>query len=639
MPLTVSKIFVRALSAGFVIAFPALNFHCTNYYLQMAVLLLGFALSIGILFRRLGRFAAILRGGGAILALIWLILIAVGHNSHYLMPSCYVSDAPYANSGFHGRVLILVPHQDDEINLMGGVLEALVKNCDVWVVYTTNGTARGKCVRPQEACNALEKFGIKQQNVIFLGFDQTPWNAKIQHMYNAPPNKVILSEYGRNETWLPNGFVCYSPHQAYTQANFEGEIASILKEIMPDFIFITDYDTHPDHRALGLSTMKAMSHVLRDNPMYHPSVFTGFAYSGCWGQDPDFYESMNIGSTAKLGSQRMEEVNCYLWEERLRLPVGKGSITRTISGNLTAEAFKEHYSQRNSISRIPERICNGDRVFWWHPTNNLALFAHVTCDGENVEDLNDCMLYDSDDIADSCRKPFDHGWRPEGEKGVLHFSWDTPVVIREIHLFDHPDENNQIKALQIKLSNGKIIRVPALPRYGNRYVVDTMCDEPIDGFSITIEDSTGTGSGLSEVEAYSSSPSSALRIAKFQDSEGNFMYDYITREDGNLQFSIYTWNCTTADIHVTIREANTKVALKKDGEMYCLRVPVGESCVLESLYNNCVMDEVKVSNPSFCVRIWYRFVRKLDHYVDFISWRNQDRYYSWLWKWIVSFFN
>lgn len=612
----------HVLSAAFVVAFFALCFRYGSDWLQIAAISMSVALCIGFLFGKLRRFSVVLFGF-AILSIVWLIILAIGHFSHHLMTPCYVSEAPYANSGFHGRVLILVPHQDDEINLMGGVLEPLAKICDVWVVYSTNGTAKGKCVRPQEACNALGKYGVKRQNIIFLGFDQSPVDGKTRHMYNFPPDEVVVSEYGRKETWVPNGFLCHSLHQAYTQANYEGDIESIIKELKPDFVFVTGYDGHSDHRALVLSTMKALSRVLKDNPSYHPSVYTGFAYSGAWRQSPDFYESINIDSTARQGASQMKEVNCYLWEERLRLPVGEGSVTRTLSGNLTAEAFKEHYSQRKSIPRIAERICNGDRVFWWHPSHNLALFAHVTCNGEKVESLNDCLLYDSENVADFKRKPFDHGWRPEGGKGMLTFTWDTPVVIREIHLFDHPDENNQIKALQIKLSNGQIVRVPALPRYGNRYVVDTMCNEPIDGFSITIEDSTGAGCGLSEVEAYSSTPSSALRIAKFQDSEGNFMYDYITREDGNLQFSLYTWNCTSDDIHVQIRETTTStVELKKAGGSYCLSVPAGESCVLELLCNNCVMDAVKVSNPPYYVRIWYRFVQEMDHYVESISRHN-----------------
>lgn len=47
-----------------------------------------------------------------------------------------------------------------------------------------------------------------------------------------------------------------------------------------------------------------------------------------------------------------------LIQERLRIPVGKSRITRTLVGNLTARAFNEHVPQTNG------KISSGDKVFW-----------------------------------------------------------------------------------------------------------------------------------------------------------------------------------------------------------------------------------------------------------------------------------
>ena len=567
-----------------------------------------------------------------IFSAVWACAVFLGRFSGTLIP-CDVPEGACRNPGIHGKVLVLVPHEDDEINLMGGVFELLRDDCEIWVVFSTNGVGTGKPVRNAEACRALAQFGIPADHVIFLGFDVMPLRGAGTHLYNRPRNEVTTSPYGRDATWSPSGFPCHAPNLPYTQANFEGDIKDIIAAMKPEHIFITGYDLHSDHRALDLSAKRALAVVMKENPAYRPEVYSGFAYSDCWYQEPDFYDSVNIGSTKHLNEgEHMEEVNCLLWRERLRLPVGAGSITRTLMGNLTVASFRQHDSQGHANIRIFERISNGDRVYWWIPTQNAALFAQVSANGERVDQLNDFLLYDSTDISNPDRMPFDNGWRPQGGRGTVEFTWDSPIVIREIHLFDHPDEANQITRLTIRLSNGKTIPVTDLPKYGNRFIVETMCSEPISGFSLTIDESTGEGSGLSEVEAYTSHPQSTLRVAKLQDADGNFMYDYITGEDGQLRFSLYTWGCSADGITVKVKE--TGEVVQKDGDSYSLNLPQGEACTLRVTDSaGATMDEARISNPSSFKRSLITLARAWDRHVVDISRHNQIRYYKELIKW------
>lgn len=154
----------------------------------------------------------------------------------------------------------------------------------------------------------------------------------------------------------------------------------------------------------------------------------------------------------------------------------------------------------------------------------------------------------------------------------------------------------------------------------------------ISGFSLTIDESTGEGSGLSEVEAYTTHPQSPLRVAKLQDADGNFMYDYITGEDGQLSFSLYTWGCAADDITVKVQE--TGEAVQKDGDSYALNLPQGEACTLwVTDSTGTTLDEVRISNPSSFKRSLIKLVRAWDRHVVNISRHNQIRYYKELVMW------
>lgn len=73
------------------------------------------------------------------------------------------------------KLVIFVPHQDDETNLAGNILSYLVKQYDVYIVYSSLDENPDKArIRKQEAINACAVYGIEKDNVIFLGLPDTP---------------------------------------------------------------------------------------------------------------------------------------------------------------------------------------------------------------------------------------------------------------------------------------------------------------------------------------------------------------------------------------------------------------------------------------------------------------------------------
>lgn len=619
------------------IALPvALMVHLDRYCIQICVLAVTLC----------GAFSLAMCKGSLIqkklkhaLAWVSIILIAIIVTAKCLWPRLARFDVPTVttvNPGISGKVLLLCPHQDDEINMLGGAFESIPKGCEILVLYSTNGEG----IRTNEAIRALALFGIKEDHVCFLGYDQCAFPLKQKHMYNSKNGEVVSSRFGRNCTMNAANIRCFREGRLFTQKNYEEDLHEYIQLLRPDVIIVTDFDEHPDHRALGLSTERILGTMMKNDPSWRPLVLKSFAYSCSWYQPSDYY-SENLGSTIKLEKgDTMNEVSNYKWEERVRLPIGKSSLSLSLSPecNTTATAFSMHQSQQVNDVLTIGRMCNGDKVFWWRPTQNEMLEAQVCSETGDASQLNDFLLFDSKNISDSKHKPYDHGWLPAGGRGTAQISWLRPKTIGEIHLFDHNDPDDQIKHLTIRLSNGQEIEVKNLPPNGTRYIVKTNCSEAITGFTVCIDESTGEGSGLSEIEAYASAPNPPFHITKLQDAEGNFMYDYITKSDGHLDFSVYAWGCEASQMKVALRESTSQqICLQGEAGKYRLYIPQGESCILEvSNANGQVEDAAKISNPNELGRCYRRVVQLLDPYIIRMSWNSQKRYYSRFIDWLTS---
>ena len=67
------------------------------------------------------------------------------------------------------KILVVVPHEDDDINMAGSVIAtAVAKGKQVYVLFATNGdfTFKG-ATRIKEALAGLSLLGVKKKNVFF----------------------------------------------------------------------------------------------------------------------------------------------------------------------------------------------------------------------------------------------------------------------------------------------------------------------------------------------------------------------------------------------------------------------------------------------------------------------------------------
>jgi len=166
------------------------------------------------------------------------------------------------------RVLIIVPHPDDEILATGGFIYKGIKNkASIKVVIVTCGENFGYAVgknffkfwppqkkalefgslRQKESLKILKKLGVENKDIIFLGF----------------PDKALKFLWCENwfqqkPYYSPILKTNYSPYQNICQNKvvFSGQnLYFLLKKIIFDFcpdILITSsfYDHHPDHQML-----------------------------------------------------------------------------------------------------------------------------------------------------------------------------------------------------------------------------------------------------------------------------------------------------------------------------------------------------------------------------------------------------
>lgn len=121
-------------------------------------------------------------------------------------------------------VMIIVPHQDDEINLAGATIKNLTDNhIHVIVVFATTSDYHDSGIdRLHEALAASQILGVPEEDIVFLGYCNMPMVNETQHFYNADEDLIITSDQGLQETYaLPEKpefcFNTTNKHKKYTK--------------------------------------------------------------------------------------------------------------------------------------------------------------------------------------------------------------------------------------------------------------------------------------------------------------------------------------------------------------------------------------------------------------------------------------
>lgn len=554
--------------------------------------------------RRARRIAALSLAGAAALALLggfaaWrLSLPATAYKTPETEPKVFFAGQ---------RVLAVVPHEDDDANLLTGVLEEYTAaGSEVYVVFVSTGDAAGRGEeRVYEAVRSLALSGVPEENVIFLGYGDSIPDDGI-HIYNAAPNAVTPSLSGRTETHAAPNHEAYREGTPYTHENLLADLRGVIEEIRPGVIFCTDYDGNIDHRAVSLFFDEALGEILAAAPDYDPVVLKGFAYSTAFHAPADFFDSVNILSTVCPGSERMEN-GVYLWANRVRLPVDGGGLSRSLYACRGFAAAEEYESQK--LWRMTPRIINGDKVFWQRCTGSLLYGAAVRVSSGNGAELNDFRLLHSSDLAGGA-PPQEAAWVPESGDAVREAEFSFPAAdVTEICLYDAPSPEDNVLAAEIVFPSGNRYEVRNIDPAGTAVAVD---EPDCGGFTVRLLETEGSAAGLTEIEAYAGAHDALPRLLKLTDADGNFVYDYrLSGAETGAVFSLYALGASgdMADYTVTCTGDGCAAEVRND-RLY-VSCPRGRSCtVTMSDETGTLSDSVYVAHETAGIH----FVRAAESY-------------------------
>lgn len=554
--------------------------------------------------RRARRIAALSLAGAAALALLggfaaWrLSLPAAAYKTPETEPKVFFAGQ---------RVLAVVPHEDDDANLLTGVLEEYTAaGSEVYVVFVSTGDAAGRGEeRVYEAVRSLALSGVPEENVIFLGYGDSIPDDGI-HIYNAAPNAVTPSLSGRTETHAAPNHEAYREGTPYTHENLLADLRGVIEELRAGVIFCTDYDENIDHRAVSLFFDEALGEILAAAPDYEPVVLKGFAYSTAFHAPADFFDSVNILSTVCPGSERMEN-GVYLWADRVRLPVDGGGLSRSLYACRGFAAAEEYESQK--LWRMTPRIINGDKVFWQRCTGSLLYGAAVRVSSGNGAELNDFRLLHSSDLAGGA-PPQEAAWVPESGDAVREAEFSFPAAdVTEIRLYDAPSPEDNVLAAEIVFPSGNRYEVRNIDPAGTAVAVD---EPDCGGFTVRLLETEGSAAGLTEIEAYAGAHDALPRLLKLTDADGNFVYDYrLSGAETGAVFSLYALGASgdMADYTVTCTGDGCAAEVRND-RLY-VSCPRGRSCtVTMSDETGTLSDSVYVAHETAGIH----FVRAAESY-------------------------
>ena len=496
------------------------------------------------LFLRKRRIISNLLIAGNILSLCLLLIfgcfyvLAVNHPS--------TDDFSVTTTLFDNKnVMVVVPHQDDDINLMGGMIAQYTHGgSEVTVVFATNGDGDlGSAeIRFNEAVAVLTSLGVKKENIFFLGFGdlwrpQTVDGKEIRHIYNSPdPDAVWTSIFGATATYGFQSIPCYL-ELPYTRNNYVFSLESIIQQVMPDTIFAGDFDAHLDHKATNLFFEEALCRVLKNHPDYHPTVYMGFCYATAWKAEKDFYDDLNLLSTKKPNDYTWSVSSFgYAWEDRVRFPESRANLNRMLLNNSVYHAFNDYGSQFAYIRA--EAVLNGDKVFWERRTDSLLYDAEIHIGGEATSLLNDFKLKDFTNISAV----------PETSSGAAFLSGKTAqvalgntIAANSIYLYDNPSQTDNILEGYISFDDGSVIEFGQLRKDGSATVI-TFPEKQIKWFEIVPTKTEGDCAGLSEIELYRDAQTESEEAYLMAvDQDDNFVYDYMICHGNTASFKLFSF--------------------------------------------------------------------------------------------------
>lgn len=258
------------------------------------------------------------------------------------------------------KIFVFIPHQDDEVNLIGNCSTFLKEYFDITVIFVCSEKNKSKRkIRRQEAIKSCSILGISK--VLFLDFEDTSFDE---------PRHLFMTKEGKRRIIR--------------------KLERLLLEFEPEIVMCNDFDCHPDHRMLSI----AMDEVIRElifQKEYRPIYLKGFCYSTAYYGVEDY--TVKGDNRTKISTEDAENLQ-YDWEKRIS--IGSSDLVLRINKRKAFKALSCHKSQYAILHS--KSVINDDNVFWQIRTDNICINAKIYASSGDVTKLNDLKTIDTNDL-------------------------------------------------------------------------------------------------------------------------------------------------------------------------------------------------------------------------------------------------
>lgn len=276
-----------------------------------------------------------------------VVLIVVGGSYMGDMSQLDISSS-FSYRGFFGgkKLLVIVPHQDDEINVGGStIIGATEEGVEVFLAFMTNGDCDYEVpFRNNEALNASRYLNVPPENICFLDYPDCgfPTLSVYEH------KNAVFNYRNRKISW---GILL-------------NDIEQLILKVQPDAIICTGFDSHRDHRQCEEAVLTVMRKLWAGGNKV--KLYSTFAYGNA-------YESVNDWRGVHWYSSVMNPKACpkgystpsknLTWNERIRIPVPPSCRNHVLVENPLYQALGAHESQ--AAYRRGMKLINSDQVYWY----------------------------------------------------------------------------------------------------------------------------------------------------------------------------------------------------------------------------------------------------------------------------------
>jgi LmbE family N-acetylglucosaminyl deacetylase len=314
------------------------------------------------------------------------------------------------------RILVLVPHPDDDILSTSGLIkQALKKNLPVQVVFFTNGdynevsfslyrkeitlstvdALRLGETRREEALAAEGILGVKPEQVIFLGYpDGGGLEIFEKHWGDNEPYRALLS----GETSVPYTFA-QTPQAPFKGESIVTDIEKVIQNFQPTKIFTSHPgDVHPDHQTLPLYLQIALWD-LKDE--IHPEVYHFITHYGRWPQPRGYQPEHPLDPPAQfdignrwlilpLTSEEREKKLQALKAHKTQWESGQEYLESVVRANELFDVLSEiSVSTGEEVQILPAQMAFNGEALMVLPESDQAKFTEsevrsVKLDGDGI---------------------------------------------------------------------------------------------------------------------------------------------------------------------------------------------------------------------------------------------------------------